>query len=57
MDDFCCYLQVRVFTFLIGREVSDSRNAKWMADANRGMISVLLFVAIYIQPTLVIVVG
>lgn len=37
MYDFCCYLQVRVFTFLIGREVSDNRNAKWMADANRGM--------------------
>ncbi|XP_021369899.1 voltage-dependent calcium channel subunit alpha-2/delta-4-like [Mizuhopecten yessoensis] len=43
---------VRMFTFLIGREVSDNRNAKWMACANKGYychISTLADVAENVQ--------
>ncbi|CAD5124217.1 DgyrCDS12514 [Dimorphilus gyrociliatus] len=30
---------VRIFTYLIGREVGDSKHAKWMACANKGYFS------------------
>jgi len=29
--------QVRIFTFLIGREVGDSWQTRWMACSNKGM--------------------
>ena len=35
-----CVLQIRVFTFLIGREVGESKQVKWMACANKGEIRV-----------------
>lgn len=28
---------VRLFTYLVGREVSDPRDVKWMACANQGL--------------------
>ena len=31
-------LQIRVFTYLIGREVGDSRQVEWMACSNKGVI-------------------
>ena len=31
------HLQVRLFTYLIGREVADVANLRWMACANKGM--------------------
>lgn len=34
--------KVRVFSFLIGREVKENRYAKWMACVNKGMHGLLL---------------
>lgn len=32
-------MEVRIFTYLIGREVGDSRNVRWMACRNKGRFS------------------